>query len=231
MAGLAVLSGCATTRYPDRIVHVGPEPEIEVTANAFPAVGKVLPVRLSVENKRSSDRMLSASSVIAIAPSGERVEPMSVDEAATASGDADALRNSLTDGGVGAKVADALIIPPAYGVMAGGQAAGGGGAMLLGAVGLLAGTAQATRLALSPNARLETVMLFEKSLPSGEPVEGYVFYPAGEYRALEVSVSNLENQSAEVVTIPWDKLTLRPTTSREALTDRQLTVAISSGRI
>lgn len=206
IAGLLMLSGCASTQYPAAIVQAGPEPEIEVHAQAFPRIGNVLPVRVSVENKRNVSRRLSPSRVTAIAASGEEVTGMTVDEAAAASGDADALRNSLPEGRVGPKIAEALIVPPAYGFMAGGQVAGGGGAMLFTAVGLIVGSARATQLALSPNARLGTVMLSGQDLGNGVEAAGYVFYPAREYRALEVGVSNLEAGSEEVVTIPWTQI-------------------------
>jgi hypothetical protein len=214
IGSLLMASGCAANApYPEKVVEIHREPEVVVSARAFPRVGNALPVKLSVTNKRPIARSLRLDSVIAVTKAGDRLEPMPADETSRAAGNADTLRNSLPDSSVGGKAAVAPLEGMADGMKVGiGLGAGGGGntalggAMVGGGVGLILGTVYATRLALSPDARLETVMLTDTPLKCCSPVEAYVFYPAGEYRDLEVGVINHERLETETITIPWSTL-------------------------
>jgi hypothetical protein len=207
---VTIFSACTSLRYPDKIVQQHPAPEVEADARVLPPVGNVIPLILKITNRRPVQRAFVVKSVVMLGQTGERFEPFSTAQAAEASGDADLLRSSLPDSGVVSKIALAPVEGLAMGLKVGlGSGAGygpGAGAipMITGGVGLIAGTVQATRLALSAKARLETVMLQDTDLPCSANISGYLFYPKrADYSALEIGVQNRASGDTEIITMPW----------------------------
>jgi len=210
---VTIFSGCTSLKYPDKVVQQHPAPEVDADARVLPPVGNVIPVILKITNKRLVERALTVKSIVMLGRTGDRSEPFSTAQAAEASGDADLLRSSLPDSGIVSKIALAPIEGLAMGLNAGlGPGAGygpGAGAipMITGGVGLIAGTVQATRLALSAQARLETVMLRDTDLPCSANVSGYLFYPKrADYSALEIGVQNRVSGDIEIITMSWTTL-------------------------
>jgi hypothetical protein len=185
--------------------------EMRMMATRDLKVGKVLPVDISLSNGTSESRLIVPSQVFAITPDGRRIIPIPPGQAIREAGSANALSAGLggaaKDAAIGA-VGGAIIgtaLGAAVGAAAGspgtGAAAGaaiGGGSGLAG--GAIVGGAQGDMAAHDDAAS----QISDLSLRGGEvqpkfSVNGYVFFPDGDYKAVEMTVVNQETHDADVL--------------------------------
>jgi L-aminopeptidase/D-esterase-like protein len=208
---LACLAGCAVASPPIKATpQVDATPQngqLTTSMQAGKAMGDVEPVYVSVANGTDEPRAIVPSQIFAINDVGERVAPLSPGEAARQAGEAGELKAALSSAAVSGVAAGA--VGAGLGAIAGaglggwgtgalvGTAVGAGSGMLSGAT---QGQAKADRQATE---QLEGVALQEEDVRRNFTVSGYVFFPKGTYRELEMVLVNHETGGTESIREPW----------------------------
>jgi hypothetical protein len=198
LVGLVALAACAG-RAPE--IHLpAPEPgALRVRAAAASGLGSVQPIAVAVTNGRPRPVRIDPRQVFALAATGERVPPLPPGDAARHAGGR--VPGALKGGAVGAATGGAL--GALGGVIAGAIQGGIGMAAAIGSavgagVGAVTGAIGGAR-----DGGGERVAAFqERALPAsalatGMSATGYVYYPAGTYR--EVELITVEEGSGSVV--------------------------------
>lgn len=181
-----------------------------VTAGVSTAdsVAGVTPVYVSVANGTDVSRTVIPSQVFAITSSGQRVAPIPPGEAARRAGNASQLRavlvnattSSVTAGALGAGTGAAI-----------GSIAGGGvseGALIGGAVaaagGMFRGISQTQNSANQQvNEQIHALALRRENVRRNFTASGYVFFPEGDYREIDLILVNHETGDTEEIRKPW----------------------------
>lgn len=183
------------------------EGEFSVTSRAGKPIGDLVPVYVSAANGTDTGRRLVPSQVFAIDQDGQRIAPIPPGEAARQAGGSKSLEAALTSGAASGAIEGAM--GAAVGAIAGaflGEAATGaalGGAIGAGqgaVTGAMAGPGAANRQA---HAQIGALALPAADVRKDFSVGGYVFFPAGSYRELQVLVINEETGGTETITLPW----------------------------
>lgn len=206
-----VAAGCGFASAPiketQRVVATPKPGELSITTQSRDAVGNVVPVYVSVANGSDVPRAIVPSQVFAIDESGNRIAPLPPGEAARQAGSAGQLRAALTSaaasgvlgGAVGAAIGagvGALVGSPATGAAIG-SGIGGGQGILQGAP---AGQAAARNEA---NSQINALALQNEAVRKDFTVSGYVFFPKGQYKEIEILLVNSETGNTETVRDPW----------------------------
>lgn len=207
----AVLCGCAVAsapiQNPPQVVASPVDGQLTVAADKAPQVGDVVPVHVSVANGTDIPRAVVPSQIFAINQSGARVAPLPAGEAARQAGGAGELRAALASGAVSGAAGGAMgaATGAAVGALSGdvGPSALVGGA--IGAVwGALGGAWQGqSRADQQANEQIQSLALQPQDVNRGFTVSGYVFFPKGDYREVDVLMVNRETGDTEVVKRPW----------------------------
>lgn len=214
-----VVSGCATTARPipitQRVALTPTKNEVSVQARPGTPIGNIVPVDISVANGTDEPYLIVPSQVFAIDQKRQRILAVPPAEAIQEAGDANALKAGLTGAAknaavgpaagalIGAAVgvaAGALIGSPAAGLAYGAALGGGVGAAEAGAAGGIQGQAAAHHDA-------ET-QINALALPAGEAapnfsINGYIFFPKGDYTSIQINVLDQETHQSEILTAPW----------------------------
>jgi len=186
-----VLLGCATRRSEPTLVVPAPESgRVRAVATAAAPIGRgassVLPVAVAVTNGEREPLVLDRRQIY-VHHDGDRVAPLAPAEAARRAGGRSAPR-ALEHGAVGAITGG--LLGAAGGAIAGAiqggiglaTAAGSAVGAFFGAIGgLLHGGGSTPDVA-----GFEDRALHDATLAPGMSASGYVYYPAGDYRTLEV---------------------------------------------
>ncbi len=168
----------------------------------------MLPVYVSIANGTNSPRAVVPSQIFALNDAGSRVAPLPPAEAARQAGGAGELRaallsagaSGLVEGAFGAgigAIAGSLIHSGATGAALG-TAIGGGEGALSGATG---GPAKANAQA---NTQLTALALPAQDVRQDFTVSGYVFFPKGDYKRIQMLLVDDETGDTEVVNQPDD---------------------------
>jgi len=172
-----------------------------------PAVGEVVPVYVSVANGTDIARAVVPSQIFAINESGERVAPLPPGEAARQAGGAGELKGALGSAAVSGVAAGALGagVGAAVGSVTGGAGTGAIVGTAIGAgtgifQGAQAGQARADQQA---SAQLGSLALAPQDVGHNFTVSGFVFFPKGEYREIQMLMVNRETGDTEIETRPW----------------------------
>lgn len=212
--------GCATSARP---IHIAPrvaltpsKGEVTMQARAGKPIGDIVPVDLAIANGTDEPYMIEPSQVFAINQQGQKILTVPPSEAIQEAGDANALKTGLTgaakNAAVGA-VAGALIgaaLGVAVGAMVGSPAAGAMyGAAMGGGIGAAeAGVAGGGQGQVAARQDAET-QITALSLQSREAnpnfsLNGYVFFPKGDYTSIQMNLMNEETHQTETRTVPWE---------------------------
>jgi hypothetical protein len=170
-------------------------------------VGDVQPVYVSIANGTNVPRAVVPSQIFALDEQGQRIAPVPPGEAAREAGGAGELRAALESGaasgatagalGAGAgAIAGSLIHSGAVGAGIGSAVGGGVGALQ----GAFAGPAKAREQARD---QITALALERGDVRSNFTVSGYVFFPKGEYKQIQVLLVDNESGDTEVVERPW----------------------------
>lgn len=213
----AVLSltgyGCAVASSPIKetphVAVTAPPGEVAVSIEPGETIGDVQPVYVSVANGTDTPRSVVPSQVFALDDSGARIAPLPAGEAARQAGGAGELKAALysgatsaaTGGAVGAgigAITGALVHGYNGAVGAGiGAALGGGEAAMH---GVTAGQNKADQQAQQ---QLTALALQPEEVRRDFTVGGYVFFPKGDYKQLQLLLVDAESGDTEVINRPW----------------------------
>ena len=191
IAALLVLAGCAARRAPTLSVPAPQPGRLSMVARAGPAIAAVRPIAVAVTNGRAEPFQLDARQIYAHGEREERVAPLPPAEAARRA-DGRRLPGPVKAGAAGAITGGALgaVSGAITGAIRGGigaaVAAGSAAGAALGAItGVLWGRRDEPDVA-----GFEARALQSGSLVPGASATGYVYYPAGTYRSLEILVAD-----------------------------------------
>ncbi len=211
LAAALTWSACAVASAPlqtqRRAVPTPIEGQFSVVTEAQAPVGNLIPVYVAVANGTDEGRTIHPSQVFALNAYGERIAPVPPIEAAREAGGAQKLKAALASGAVGGAAEGAL--GAAVGALAGLAAGGvGPGAAVGGAVGVAQGALWSAPMGQAEaqnqaNAQIQGLALNDAEVRKDFTVSGYVFFPKGSYRELQLLVVNNESGVTETVKIPW----------------------------
>jgi hypothetical protein len=229
-------AGCAgTVRSAPSPVRV-PIPEsvpVEVTGKIYPPVGGVVPVFVAPVANGPSDRYFDPNRIRAIDRNGNAAAPLREKEAAERAGGADILFHSVShrnnaSSALASAVMGGLLTAGTLGIV-GPSLLMNGGTLAFSADGRLRSVMLNERtVTWSPSPVEEGLMLLESSRNHGAeflevpprgcadtpacrekfllPEGGYLFFPAGEYQAIEIPIANRVANQTEIVQIPRSEL-------------------------
>ncbi len=181
--------------------------EISIASQAKPPVGSIVPVYISVANGTDIPRAIVPSQVFALDENGARITPLPPAEAAREAGGVGQLKAAITSAAVSGVGAGA--VGAALGAAAGaafgyagpgaalGSAIGGGEGVIRGAE---KGQEEAKNQA---NQQIGALALQGGEVRKDFTVSGYVFFPKGTYREIELLLVNSETGDTETLKEPW----------------------------
>jgi len=215
-----VLNGCATIWQPiPETPRVALRPvKGQVTVKAVPgkAIGSMVPVDVSIANGTDEPYRIEFDQIFAIDQQGQRIMPIPASQAALEAGNANALKAGITGaaksavvGGIAGAAAGAavgaavgtIIASPAEGAVFGAAVGGSVGAAGSGLYGGLQGQSAAHRDAES---QIQSLSLQTRDANPNYSVNGYVFFPKGEYTAVEMNLFNEETHQSATGSASWD---------------------------
>ena len=202
-----VIAGCSIASAPlkDTPEIVATPAPGQLTINSQPSkpIGDVLPVYVSIANGTDAPKSIVPSQVFALNDAGSRVAPLPPAEAARQAGGAGELRAALASGaasgaiegalgaGLGA-IAGSLIHSGATGAALGGAIGAGSGALQ----GATAGPAKADQQA---SIQMTALALPQQDVRRDFTVSGYVFFPKGDYKQIQLLLVDSETGDTEVI--------------------------------
>jgi hypothetical protein len=187
--------GCAKkpVTAPRAVVPETVSSELRVAGTQAKQFGDMVAVGIGVSNGSTKEFVINADRILAIDAAGNRIAPLSVEEASRQAGGTEALVAGLQGAGGGALLAGLLgAIPGAIiGAGQGGAAGAGKGAAIGAGIGVAVGAVggfyeSKTKTEQEIIAQLGGLYLAEKISKPGIPVSGFVFFPAGEYSGVRV---------------------------------------------
>jgi hypothetical protein len=206
-----LVAGCVLAQAPlkdtPKIVAT-PEPgQLSVAMQPANTVGDVQPVYVSIANGTDDPRAVVPSQIFALDEFGQRIAPLPPGEAAREAGGAGELKSALASGaasgalagalgaGVGA-IAGSLIHSGSTGAALGGAIGGGEGAIQ----GAFAGPNKAHQQA---NEQIGALALHSGDVRNNFTVSGYVFFPKGDYKQIQLLLVDNESGNTEIIQRPW----------------------------
>ena len=213
------LVGCATTWNPIPITpRVALTPtKGDVTMQALPGapIGGIVPVQVSIANGTDEPYLVEPDQIFAINEQGQRIMPVTSNEAIQAAGSANSLKAGLTgaakNAAIGAVVGAAsgaaigaavgtIVLSPAQGALVGAAIGGSVGAAGGGVYGGVQGQAAAHHDAES---QISALSLRTREAHPNYSVNGYVFFPKGDYTSIQMTLLNEETHQTDTRTSSW----------------------------
>lgn len=180
--------------------------EVRIAASPGKDFGHMVALGIGMSNGETTTYVTTADRVFAVDAAGNRIAPLSVEEAARQAGGATALVAGLEGAGGGALLAGLLgAIPGAIiGASQGGGSGAGTGAAVGAGIGIAVGAVggfyeSKTKTEQEIINQLHGLYFGAQTLKPGLPVSGFVFYPAGTYTGVRaVLIDQATNQVKEV---------------------------------
>jgi hypothetical protein len=207
---IIAMGGCsiapAPLKDPPHIVATPASGQLTVTSEPSKPIGDVLPIYVSVANGTDSPRAIVPNQIFALNDAGSRIAPLPPGEAARQAGGAGELRaallsagaSGLVEGAFGAglgAIAGSLIDSGGTGAALGGAIGGGSGAIQ----GAMSGPGKADAQAAT---QLTALALPAQDVRRDFTVSGYVFFPKGDYKRLQMLLVDDETGNTEVINEP-----------------------------
>ncbi len=179
-------------------------------------IGRIVPVDVSIANGTDEPYLVQPDQVFAINEQGQRIMPVPASEAIQEAGNANALKAGLTGaaknaviGGLagaatGAAIGAAvgtIVLSPAQGALVGAAIGGSVGAAGGGVYGGVQGQSAAHRDA---DTQISALSLQTREAHPNYSINGYVFFPKGEYTSIQMTVLNEETHQTDTRTTSWD---------------------------
>jgi hypothetical protein len=209
----SVLHGCGVASAPIKktppAVATPIAGEVTVSVDKASDVGDVAPVYVSVANGTDIARAILPDQVFAINDAGQRVAPLPPDEAARQAGGAGELKGVLASAAVSGAAGGAIgaglgaVAGSAFGGFGGGSGAIVGSA-IGGAEGIFRGAPRGEdRADAQARRQINALALHHEDVGPDFTVSGYVFFPKGNYRQIEMLLVNRETRDTERIERPW----------------------------
>jgi hypothetical protein len=210
MLAAMAMGGCSIAPAPLKDTpHIVATPENgQLTISSEPSrpIGDVLPIYVSIANGTDSPRAIVPNQIFALDDAGSRIAPLPPAEAARQAGGAGELRagllsagaSGLVEGAIGAgigAVAGSFIHSGTTGAALGGAIGGGSGAVN----GATSGPAKADSQA---STQLTALALPAQDVRQDFTVSGYVFFPKGDYKRIQMLLVDDETGNTEVIDRP-----------------------------
>ena len=214
------LAGCATTWSPipitPRVALTPTKGDVTMQARPGAPIGRIVPVDVSIANGTDEPYLVQPDQVFAINQQGQRIMPVPANEAIQEAGNANALKAGLTGaaknavigGLVGAATGAAIgaavgsiVLAPAQGALVGAAIGGSVGAAGGGVYGGAQGQAAAHHDA---DTQISSLSLQTREAHPNYSINGYVFFPKGEYTSIQMTVLNEETHQTDTRTTSWD---------------------------
>jgi len=224
-ASLAVLlafglAGCATTWNPipitPRVALTPTKGDVTMQARPGAPIGRIVPVDVSIANGTDEPYLVQPDQVFAINQQGQRIMPISASEAIQEAGNSNALKAGLTGAAknlaigaiagaatgaaIGAAVGT-IVLSPAQGALVGAAIGGSVGAAGGGVYGGVQGQAAAHHDA---DTQISALSLQTREAHPNYSINGYVFFPKGEYTSIQMTLLNEETHQTDTRTSSWD---------------------------
>ena len=214
------LGGCATVWNPipitPRVALTPTKGDVTMTARPGEPIGRIVPVDVSIANGTDEPYLVQPDQVFAINQQGQRIMPVSASEAIQEAGNANALKAGLTGAAknlaigavagaatgaaIGAAVGT-IVLSPAQGALVGAAIGGSVGAAGGGVYGGMQGQAAAHRDA---DTQISALSLQTREAHPNYSINGYVFFPKGDYTSIQMTVLNEETHQTDTRTSSWD---------------------------
>jgi hypothetical protein len=220
LALIACIGGCAVASAPlnntPGVVATPQSGQLNVTLAPATPIGNVQPVYVSIANGTDMPRSVVPSQVFALNEDGNRVAPLPPGEAARQAGGANELKGAMEsaalggilEGAIGAGVGAIVgsVVPRGtdfFGVHGAANGAAVGGA-IGGGQGLIGGAGRGQgRADQQANQQMGALALPSTEVRHDFTVSGYVFFPKGDYKQLQVLLVDGETGDTEVIDRPW----------------------------
>ncbi len=179
-------------------------------------IGRIVPVDVSIANGTDEPYLVQPDQVFAINEQGQRIMPISASEAIQEAGNANALKAGLTgaakNAAIGAVVGAAtgaaigaavgtIVLSPAQGALVGAAIGGSVGAAGGGVAGGMQGQAAAHHDA---ETQISALSLQTREAHPNYSINGYVFFPKGEYTSIQMTLLNEETHQTDTRTSSWE---------------------------
>src|SRR3984957_7114093 len=204
------MGGCSIAPAPLKDTpHIVATPENgQLTISSEPSrpIGDVLPIYVSIANGTDSPRAIVPNQIFALNDAGSRIAPLPPAAAARQGGGAGELRAALLSAGVSGLVEGAF--GGGTGAIAGSLIhSGGTGAALGGAIGGGSGAIQGAMSGPGKADAQAATQLTALALPAQDvrhdfTVSGYVFFPKGDYKRIQMLLVDDETGNTEVINQP-----------------------------
>jgi hypothetical protein len=213
------LGGCATTWNPipitPRVALTPTKGDVTMQARPGAPIGGVVPVDVSIANGTDEPYLVEPDQIFAINEQGQRIMPVTAGEAIQEAGNANSLKAGLTgaakNAAIGAVVGAAtgaaigaavgtIVLSPAQGALVGAAIGGGVGAAGGGVYGGAQGQAAAHHDA---ETQISALALETREAHPNYSVNGYVFFPKGEYTSIQMTLLNEETHQTDTRTSSW----------------------------
>jgi hypothetical protein len=214
------LSGCATTWRPipltPRVALTPTKGDVTTQARPGAPIGGIVPVDVSIANGTDEPYLVEPDQIFAINEQGQKIMPISANEAIQEAGNANALKAGLTGAAknlaigaiagaatgaaIGAAVGT-IVLSPAQGALVGAAIGGSVGAASGGVYGGVQGQAAAHRDA---ETQISALSLQTREAHPNYSINGYVFFPKGEYTSIQMTLLNEETHRTDVRTSSWE---------------------------
>jgi hypothetical protein len=208
---VAVLAGCGITSAPlkdvPQVVATPQDGQLSISTQPAEVIGEVQPVYVSIANGTDTPRSVVPSQIFALNEAGSRIAPLPAGEAARQAGGAGELKAALISGAASGVLGGA--VGAGLGAIAGSLIHSGATGAILGSVtgageaglhGVMAGTEKADKQA---EQQLTALELQPGDIRRNFTVNGYVFFPKGDYKQLQLVLVDGESGDTELVNRPW----------------------------
>ncbi|HVO23342.1 MAG TPA: hypothetical protein VMW56_06900 [Candidatus Margulisiibacteriota bacterium] len=202
------IAGCVKkpVTAPRAVVPETVSAELRIAAAPGKNFGSMLALGIGMSNGETATYVVTADRIFAVDEAGNRIAPLSVEEAARQAGGATALVAGLEGAGGSALLTGLLgAIPGAIiGASQGGGSGAGAGAAIGAGIGIAVGAVggfyeSKTKTEQEIIDQLHGLYFGEQTLKPALPVSGFVFYPAGSYTGVRaVLVEKTTNAVKEV---------------------------------
>jgi hypothetical protein len=216
---LMMISGCAVSAPPiddtPRVAMTPVKDQVVVSASPSNLVGSMVPVDISIANGTTEPRLLVPSQIFAINEHDQRIIPMPPSEAIRAATKANSLKaglkgaaknaalgaatGAITGGAIGAAVGT-IVAEPVEGMALGAALGGAVG----GTQGAVVGGVQGQAIAYhDAETQISSLALQQSEVHPDYTVNGYVFFPQGNYKGIQVVLLNQETHQTDTILVPW----------------------------
>ncbi|GBD27968.1 hypothetical protein HRbin30_03326 [bacterium HR30] len=209
---LQLLSACAKkpVTAPRAVVPDTVSEQVRIVASEGKNFGSMVALGVGIANGESATTYVaSAERIYAVDEAGNRIAPLSVEEAARQAGGVTALAAGLQGAGAGAFLTGLLgAIPGAIlGAAQGGAEGAGKGAAIGAGIGVAVGAIGGYHESKSKTEQeiidqLHGLYFGEREVKPNLPVSGFVFYPAGKYVGIRAVLVDRQTQAVKEVSGP-----------------------------